>query len=272
MIGAHFLFWQQYHDSQHGSRYVSYYLRNSQQLPHIGVLDPRTGELCKAMTGFVTAERLLDLLMTYADKDLQPMPSINALPAHSPVRAGAASAMPAHAAPGLAATDAAASPPGRTLGSGSAPSGAEPAPSDPAADDAFWAERAPGPEPAGAGPGCVRLALRLPDGSRCAPAAARPRLHAARKSRRARQSVTTRPARPVPPSVPRRSAPRIFEVSTPMGAVLAHVHASGHRLSSARAWKLVQTIPKGELRGFDSPLSGLLDSGSAILLLAEDDA
>jgi len=234
VIGAHFLFWQQYHDSNHGGQYVSYYLRHNQQLPHVGVIDPRTGELCKALAGFVTAERLLDLLMTYADKDLQPMPSIDALHVPSAAatidRAPAPPVQPAAATAGggggLPATG------GRTLGGGTPAMDAAQVPSDPAADDAFWAERAPGPEPAAPAPGVVRLVVRLPDGS--------------------------------------RAKPRAFETSTALGTVLAYVHMSGNPLSSAREWKLVQSMPKGELRGLDSPLSGLVDAGSAMLLLDED--
>uniref|UniRef100_A0A7S0LD78 UAS domain-containing protein n=1 Tax=Coccolithus braarudii TaxID=221442 RepID=A0A7S0LD78_9EUKA len=67
VIKSGFLFWQQYFDSQHGATYVRYYLQNEPTFPHIGVIDPITGQLVKSWTGFKDAERLLDKLMDYAD-------------------------------------------------------------------------------------------------------------------------------------------------------------------------------------------------------------
>lgn len=69
VITASFLFWQQYHDSTDGGTYCRYYLSDSSaRLPHIGVLDPLTGQLVKSWTGFKDAERLMDKLMEYADR------------------------------------------------------------------------------------------------------------------------------------------------------------------------------------------------------------
>ena len=47
-----FLFWQQYHDSAEGSTYKRFYLQNDPALPHIGVVDPVTGQLVKKWSGF----------------------------------------------------------------------------------------------------------------------------------------------------------------------------------------------------------------------------
>merc|ERR1712070_367599 len=62
------LFWQQYFDSPDGIKYCHYYLRDNPVFPHIGVIDPVTGELVQSWTGFKDAERLMDRLMDYADE------------------------------------------------------------------------------------------------------------------------------------------------------------------------------------------------------------
>jgi len=68
VIKASFLFWQQYYDNELGSTYCRYYLNPPQgSLPHIGIVDPMTGELVKKWTGFTSSERLMDKLMDYAD-------------------------------------------------------------------------------------------------------------------------------------------------------------------------------------------------------------
>ncbi|KAL3892850.1 MAG: hypothetical protein SGPRY_014723 [Prymnesium sp.] len=66
IIGASFLFWQQYYDSPEGHKYCQRYL-NTNELPHIGVVDPITGRLVKTWSGFKDAERLMDKLTEYAD-------------------------------------------------------------------------------------------------------------------------------------------------------------------------------------------------------------
>jgi len=230
VIGAHFLFWQQYAESPAGSVYARFYLKTDAKLPHVGLLDPRTGQLCKSFTGFVNAERLMDLLMTYADRDLQPMPSIGA---YVEATAAAAASGPA---PALEARDA--SMPARTGATGSAPQAAaaerppaEPA-VDPAVDDAFWAQRAPGDEPA-AGTGVVQLVIKLPDGS--------------------------------------RATPRNFSVDAPLAAVLSHVHSAGFRIpsASAQAWQLLQPMPRAVLSGLETPLRSMGLTGRAMLHLQE---
>mgnify|MGYP003685351151 CR=1 FL=1 len=63
-----FLFWQQYFDSDDGSKYCRHYLAKWPTYPHIGLIDPVTGQLVKCWSGFVSAERLIDKLMDFADK------------------------------------------------------------------------------------------------------------------------------------------------------------------------------------------------------------
>jgi len=46
---------------------VRHYLKDAPTYPHIGLLDPVTGQMVKFWTGFVSAERLIDKLMDYAD-------------------------------------------------------------------------------------------------------------------------------------------------------------------------------------------------------------
>ena len=67
VVDSSFYFWQQYHDSAEGETYCRRYLRNAPKLPHIGVIDPVTGQLIKSWTNFTDAERLMDKLMDYAD-------------------------------------------------------------------------------------------------------------------------------------------------------------------------------------------------------------
>lgn len=108
-----FLFWQQYLDSPEGGKYCRYYLKvcagtqrlptlivgasanerrramlsfgcssalQSQELPHIGVIDPLTGQLVKTWTGFKDAERLMDKLTEYADDPPQVLPPAKPCP------------------------------------------------------------------------------------------------------------------------------------------------------------------------------------------------
>merc|ERR1719247_203710 len=67
IVSASFIFWQQYFDHEEGAKYCRYYLANQPQMPHIGLVDPVTGQLIKSWTGFKDAERLLDKLTEMAD-------------------------------------------------------------------------------------------------------------------------------------------------------------------------------------------------------------
>jgi hypothetical protein len=65
IVSASYLFWQQYYDREDGAKYCRYY--NVHAHPHIGLIDPVTGQLIKSWTGFKDAERLMDKLTEMAD-------------------------------------------------------------------------------------------------------------------------------------------------------------------------------------------------------------
>lgn len=70
IIKEHFIFWQVYHDSEEGQRYMMFYQVG--EWPHVAVLDPRTGEnlvtwhkldavtFCDLVTEFLSAHPGLD--------------------------------------------------------------------------------------------------------------------------------------------------------------------------------------------------------------------
>lgn len=70
IVKEHFIFWQVYHDSEEGQRYMMFY--QVSEWPHVAVLDPRTGEclvtwhkldavtFCDLVTEFLTAYPGLD--------------------------------------------------------------------------------------------------------------------------------------------------------------------------------------------------------------------
>ncbi|EOD07996.1 hypothetical protein EMIHUDRAFT_218037 [Emiliania huxleyi CCMP1516] len=58
VLGSSFLLWQRYFDSEEGATYCRHYLREDATFPHIGLLDPVTGQLVKSWHGFTAAERL----------------------------------------------------------------------------------------------------------------------------------------------------------------------------------------------------------------------
>ena len=157
IISASFLFWQQYFDRPEGEKYCRYYLANQPQLPHIGLLDPVTGQLIKSWTGFKDAERLMDKLTEISDTPPtdgyaeEPPPSQPAAaPPIFPHGATSASA-PVDDEAELAAAIAA------SLGSidDAAPSAPEPEPA--------WPE--PPPEPEAGRADTVTLRVRLPGGN-----------------------------------------------------------------------------------------------------------
>lgn len=53
IVGSAFVFWQNYASSEDGSRYCQLYKIQPDRLPHIGILDPRTGEKIQEITGYV---------------------------------------------------------------------------------------------------------------------------------------------------------------------------------------------------------------------------
>ncbi|KAK4289575.1 hypothetical protein Pmani_030529 [Petrolisthes manimaculis] len=70
IVKEHFIFWQVYHDSEEGQRYMMFY--RVSEWPHVAILDPRTGErlvfwhkldavtFCDLVTEFLTAHPSLD--------------------------------------------------------------------------------------------------------------------------------------------------------------------------------------------------------------------
>lgn len=70
IIREHFIFWQVYHDSEEGQRYIQFYKLN--KFPYISILDPRTGQkmvewnqldvasFLEQVTGFLTEHGQLD--------------------------------------------------------------------------------------------------------------------------------------------------------------------------------------------------------------------
>ncbi|RXG54186.1 UBX domain-containing protein 2 [Armadillidium vulgare] len=70
IINEHFIFWQVYHDSEDGLRYMTFYPVNN--WPYVAVIDPRTGEklvewhkidavsFCDLITEFLTAQPTMD--------------------------------------------------------------------------------------------------------------------------------------------------------------------------------------------------------------------
>ncbi|XP_078419592.1 UBX domain-containing protein 7 [Cetorhinus maximus] len=70
IIREHFIFWQVYHDSEEGQRYVQFYQLSD--FPYVSILDPRTGQklvewrnldvnsFLEQVTGFLTEHGLLD--------------------------------------------------------------------------------------------------------------------------------------------------------------------------------------------------------------------
>lgn len=56
-IKEHFIFWQRFFDSPEGSKYCRFY-PVADLKPHIGIIDPRTGELMKYWAGFKSPNEL----------------------------------------------------------------------------------------------------------------------------------------------------------------------------------------------------------------------
>uniref|UniRef100_A0A3B3SKN2 UBX domain-containing protein 7 n=1 Tax=Paramormyrops kingsleyae TaxID=1676925 RepID=A0A3B3SKN2_9TELE len=75
IIREHFVFWQVYHDSEEGQRYIQFYKLN--KFPYISILDPRTGQkmvewnhldvpsFLEQVTGFLTEHGQLDGLSSH---------------------------------------------------------------------------------------------------------------------------------------------------------------------------------------------------------------
>ena len=59
IVASAFVFYQNYACSDDGARYCSLYHIEADMLPHIGILDPRTGQKLLDMTGFIEPQDLI---------------------------------------------------------------------------------------------------------------------------------------------------------------------------------------------------------------------
>ena len=153
-------------------------------LPHIGVVDPVTGQLVKSWTGFASVERLMDKLTEYADDPPCSYDFDDAVPAAAPSPLGSSAAraagggaadedpeLRAAIAASLAAAGAGSGAGGATGAAGAAGAAAavaepeeEQPPSPPGFVEEPWDE--PPEEPAADAAEVVTLAVRLADGQR----------------------------------------------------------------------------------------------------------
>eukprot|EP00941_MAST-03F_sp_MAST-3F-sp1_P001978 g1978.t1 len=67
LVRGSFLFWQQQDNSGHGSRYISFY--KPKIFPHIGLIDPRTGQLLETISGFIEPGHFASRLAEFLDNN-----------------------------------------------------------------------------------------------------------------------------------------------------------------------------------------------------------
>jgi thioredoxin-related protein len=65
IIKGNFIFWQVYHDSYEGQRYVQFYNVPISKLPHVAIIDPRTGELMKSWPTSIDHTSFCDSVTEY---------------------------------------------------------------------------------------------------------------------------------------------------------------------------------------------------------------
>lgn len=70
ILKEHFIFWQQYHDSYEGRRYVQFY--KVTQFPHVAIIDPRTGELTKSWPTTIDHNSFCDSVIEYLTEHPSP--------------------------------------------------------------------------------------------------------------------------------------------------------------------------------------------------------
>lgn len=63
IISEHFVFWQIYHDSYEGSKYMQFY--NVMQFPYIAILDPRTGEKMRSWSNTIDAVSFCEVITEF---------------------------------------------------------------------------------------------------------------------------------------------------------------------------------------------------------------
>uniref|UniRef100_A0A8C4ZCP0 UBX domain-containing protein 7 n=1 Tax=Gadus morhua TaxID=8049 RepID=A0A8C4ZCP0_GADMO len=79
IIREHFIFWQVYHDSEEGQRYIQFYKLN--KFPYISILDPRTGQKMVEWNELDVASFLEQVTGFLAEHGQLDGPSCNAPPA-----------------------------------------------------------------------------------------------------------------------------------------------------------------------------------------------
>jgi len=70
IVKEHFIFWQVYHDSYEGQRYVHYY--NVRRFPHVAIIDPRTGELMKSWPTTIDHNSFCDSVIEFLSEHPSP--------------------------------------------------------------------------------------------------------------------------------------------------------------------------------------------------------
>ena len=68
IISSNFIFWQRGHTTQDASVYMTRYNVEESNLPHISILDPRTGLNMLTITGFRSPDVMSELLLEFLDK------------------------------------------------------------------------------------------------------------------------------------------------------------------------------------------------------------
>lgn len=69
ILREHFVFWQRGHTSQDARSYMGLYHVSESELPHIAILDPRTGAKNTTMRGYVEPRLLTQSLFEFLDEN-----------------------------------------------------------------------------------------------------------------------------------------------------------------------------------------------------------
>mmetsp|Transcript_702 Transcript_702/g.1211 ORF Transcript_702/g.1211 Transcript_702/m.1211 type:complete len:830 (-) Transcript_702:2695-5184(-) len=69
VLRSTFVFWQRGHTSGQGRAYMQMHKLSEEDLPHIGIIDPRTGAKKLTLTGFIAPEELALKLVEFADRN-----------------------------------------------------------------------------------------------------------------------------------------------------------------------------------------------------------
>mmetsp|Transcript_11441 Transcript_11441/g.17197 ORF Transcript_11441/g.17197 Transcript_11441/m.17197 type:complete len:315 (+) Transcript_11441:2-946(+) len=76
ILRTSFLLWQRGHTSRQGREYMRMHSLSEDDLPHLGIIDPRTGAKLKTFTGFVTPEDLIIRLMEFSESHTLSVPQL----------------------------------------------------------------------------------------------------------------------------------------------------------------------------------------------------